>query len=170
MSSVSAADFLRIGDEFYAALENGGSYELTRYSYGEEMPVTATLDIFSIYGNPTLRQAIGEFKRKNSGVDVNLRIGMDGAPGVTEQDVIRALNTKILAGKGPDLLMLDGLPYSDYIEKGALKDISGIIDAQIAAGGFMESMRGAYAVAGGVHGIPMRYTLPVMIGNGKHCL
>ena len=43
-------------------------------------------------------------------VYVRYEVGMDGEDGVTKEDAIRKLNTRILAGDGPDVIILDGLP------------------------------------------------------------
>ena len=46
---------------------------------------------------------------------------------VTVADRIRALNARILAGDGPDILVLDGLPTESYIEKGILADLNPLL-------------------------------------------
>ena len=48
-------------------------------------------------------------------------MGQDAAG--TEQDYIKALNTELLAGTGPDVLVLDGLPIASYIQKGVLAEL-----------------------------------------------
>lgn len=37
--------------------------------------------------------------------------------GVTLEDALKTLSTDILAGNGPDVLILDGMPVDSYVEK-----------------------------------------------------
>ena len=43
---------------------------------------------------------------------------MSGDNGLTAEDAVKALNTEIMAGKGPDVLYLDGLPAGSLLIKG----------------------------------------------------
>ena len=51
---------------------------------------------------------------------------MSGDDGVTRTDALKTLNTEIMAGKGPDILILDGISAQTYVEQGMLEDLSGI--------------------------------------------
>ena len=59
---------------------------------------------------------------------------MTGEDGVTAEDAVKALNTELLAGNVPDVLVLDGLPADSYIEKGILADISEVVQYGQRAG------------------------------------
>ena len=37
------------------------------------------------------------------------------------------LNTEIMAGTGPDVLLLDGISEDTYIERGMLENLSGVL-------------------------------------------
>ena len=54
---------------------------------------------------------------------------MSGDDGVTRTDALKTLNTEIMAGKGPDILILDGISSETYVEQGMLEDLSGILKA-----------------------------------------
>ncbi len=49
------------------------------------------------------------------------------ANGVTANDAVKNLNTQLLAGKGPDMILLNGMPADAYIEKGILMDLSDFV-------------------------------------------
>lgn len=153
-------------EDFYAFLGNS-DFKLMHYVYSADTPLqpSTTLEIFSLYDNNTIRQAIGEFQRKNPDVRVNLRVGMDESSGATTEDVIRALNTELLAGKGPDLIVLDGLPVDSYIEKGVLKDSSELAAQLTSKLGLLDNLMKAYAKNGKIYGFPSRFILPVMMGQ-----
>ncbi len=54
---------------------------------------------------------------------------MSGEDSVTVSDALRTLNTDIMAGKGPDVLILDGMPVENYIQKGLLEDITDTVES-----------------------------------------
>ena len=37
--------------------------------------------------------------------------------GITREDALKKLNTELLSGSGPDVLILDKMPYDSYMEK-----------------------------------------------------
>jgi hypothetical protein len=181
------------GDTWYAftgggALDEGGG-QLLRFRYDPDMPSqpSETLTVFSLYDNTTARLAISEFQRANPDVRVVMEVGIESPPNAgrgflrgpqgaaqeetgnssTVEDVVRALNTRLLAGKGPDLLVLDGLPLQSYIEKGVLKDISALARRLTEEEGLLGNLTGAYAFGGKTYGLPSRFSLPVMVGDGE---
>ena len=168
MANITLSGLLRSGDGgFYSFLFNAGNMEveLVRFAFDPAIPAapTMTIEIFSLHDNATVRQAIGEFQRRNPDIRVSLRIGTSGAAATTE-DVIRALNTEILAGRGPDLIVMDGLPIGSFIEKGVFRDITGLAERLAGSRGLLENMSGTYAREGLVFGLPSRFSVPVMLG------
>lgn len=148
---------------FHAVLADEEGAQIMRYTYSPDTPTNpdTELSIFSLNDNNTIRQAIGEFQRRNPNVRVNFRVGLDGESAATTEDVIRALNTELLAGKGPDLIVLDGLNADSYIEKGVLADMSGILAKM---DGLLPNLMKAYEQDGKIYGVPSRFTFPVMMG------
>lgn len=47
---------------------------------------------------------------------------------VTREDALKKLNTEIMAGTGPDLLVLDELPFDSYVDKGMLLDLTDYLE------------------------------------------
>lgn len=148
---------------FCGILQSDETYQIMRYVFDPDTPTApdTELSIFSLKDNSTVRQAIGEFQRRNPNVRVNFRVAMADDSAATAEDVIRALNTELLAGKGPDLLLLDGLPLESYIEKGVLADMSDLAAAQ----GLMPNLMSAYERDGKKYGVPTRFGFPVMMGD-----
>ena len=149
---------------FLGLLAGQEDIKLQRYVYDAGVPATpdTELTIFGLSDNNTVRQAIGEFQRRNPNVRVNYRVGLDDGSAATAEEVIRALNTELVAGKGPDLLLLDGLSVDSYIEKGVLSDLSGVVDGM---DGLMSNLMSAYARDGKIYGVPARFSVPVMLGS-----
>lgn len=119
-------------NSFYAVTTTGEygtaqfEYQLYRYAYSDKVASVPNeeLQVWSLNDSPTMRQAMGEFLRNNPNMRVRFTVALDSQSAVTRSDVIRALNTELLAGKGPDVLILDNLPIESYIEKGVLSDLS----------------------------------------------
>jgi len=153
-------------DDFYAFL-GMKDHQLMHYFYSADVQAEpdTVLEVFSLHDNNTIRQAIGEFQRKNPNVRVDLTVAMDEDTSATAEDIIRALNTELLAGKGPDIIVLDGLPVRSYIEKGVLKDITDLTSRLTNEMGLLENLTDAYENNGKTYGLPSRFVLPVMLGK-----
>ena len=72
---------------------------------------------------------ISEFQDKYPNTEIIYETGEGSEGTVTVADRIRALNARILAGDGPDILVLDGLPTESYIEKSSVGRFKGRIIA-----------------------------------------
>ena len=155
---------------FYALLQGEDDVRLLHYSYDPDTPTLpdTELVIFGLRDSDTIRQAIGEFQRSNPTVRVNFQVLLDEELGATAEDVIRTLNTELMAGKGPDLLLLDGLNVDSYIEKGVLADMTEQA-RRLEEDGLMPNLTNAYCRDGRVYGVPARFTVPVMMG-ARECV
>lgn len=153
------------GDGFFAALSGENGLQLMRYAYDAGIPAVPdkVLTVFSLTDNSTVRQAIGTFQRQNPNVRVQFQIMLDDDSSAGAEDVIRTLNTELLNGNGPDILLLDGLPVKSYMEKGVLADLTGQVST-LAEDGFMANLASAYEYEGRCYGVPSRFTIPVMMG------
>ncbi|MCL2509098.1 MAG: ABC transporter substrate-binding protein [Oscillospiraceae bacterium] len=192
MPNLTIQDLLCDGGGVWYAFLGGGlmggeSGQLVRFRFDPDIPgqPDKTLTVFSLYDNATARLAVGEFQRKNPGVRVRLEVGIEtksssnimimgpnGAPEETDnsatvEDVIRALNTQLMAGSGPDLIILDGLPLQSYIEKGVLKDITSFVQRLTDEESLLANLTGAYSFEGKTYAVPSRFSLPVMLGDGE---
>lgn len=67
--------------------------------------------------------------------------GVSGGDAVTTSDAIRTLNTEVMAGEGPDILFMDGLPVNSYIEKGLLADVSDVMNPLISDGKLLKTLQ-----------------------------
>ncbi len=139
--------------------------EIYRYAYDPEAAQTASieLDIFSLEANDVVRQTVVSFSRQHSDVKVNYTVAMKLNGGGTAQDYIKALNAELLAGAGPDIILLDGLPVDSYIEKDVLLDIAEFVDG---ADPLLTNIRKAYEKDGRLYAIPLGVEIPVVLSKG----
>lgn len=152
-------------EAFYAILKNhdSGDEKLFRYTFDTSVPSHASekLKVFALQDNDTLRQAISVYQRSHPELKVELEIGLPVDSAVTKDDVVRVLNTELLAKKGPDVIILDGLPVQTYVEKGVLADLSELANS----GGLFPNIAKAYTAGDGIYAIPARCSIPVMCGE-----
>ena len=119
-----------MADQEFLAMFNP-SVGLVRYTFDETVPSMPDQEIriYSLTENRSVRQAITEYKRQHTDLYVRYEVGLSGDGGMTAEDAVRRLNTQVLAGEGPDVLILDGLPMESYLDKGMLQDIRPVLDS-----------------------------------------
>ncbi len=148
--------------------EIGGS-ALRSYTYDSEVSAVPKnkLAVYSLDDNINMKQAIRDYQKQNTDVYVEYVIGMSGQDGMTREDAIRNLNTEILSGEGPDLLVLDGLPINSYMEKGILEDLSPIFANQLKDKEYFENILNAYKKDDKLYAVPSRFSVPLLIGRAE---
>lgn len=135
---------------------------LYRYYWDADAPAeenTAALTVWSLENNDTVRAAIEVYEQQNPGLTVTYQVAMeDGA--TTREDALSALNTALLAGSGPDVLILDGLDWQAYRDKGLLADLSEWVDLSALQSNLVDPFREQE----GVFVLPARFSVPVLCG------
>lgn len=154
-------------DGFLAAFSRG---KLSSFTYDPNMPSTPsqTLCAYSLTENDVLRQAITRYQEKNPDVYVEYHVGMGAEDSVTKEDAVKKLNTEIMAGKGPDLLILDGLPLDAYMEKGVLMDISPYLAELESRETLLPNVKESFTQDGKITMIPAAVTLPMYYTEEKN--
>lgn len=163
--SVMLMDMMMLPDNEFAVLYTG--MKLYRYTYDPNVPTVPDqqLKIYSLVENTSVRQAVSMFQKAHQDVYIRYEIGMSGDDGVTREDAVRNLNTKIMSGEGPDILLLDGLPRASYEEKGILADLSGITAQMDGDAALFPNIIEACTKDGKVYALPIRIQLPLMAGK-----
>ena len=140
---------------------------ICKYVYSKDTPAVpdTELTVYSLADDDFLRQAAAAFQKKYPDIYLNLETGMTGEDAVTETDALKALNTEIMAGKGPDILLMDGIAADTYIEKGMLEDLSGILkDADI-----LENIIEPYKDGEGkIYQMPVKFGIPYIQGKKEY--
>lgn len=154
-------------DEFLALFSGG---RVVRYTYDPNMPSVPSdsLKVYSLKENDTLQQAISVYQLQNPDVYVQYELGIEKGDAVTEEDALKKLNTKIMAGEGPDLLLLDGLPIDSYREKGLLLELSSIWEEMKSQTPMFENIAEALRTADGLYMLPGSLSLPLVEGKPKY--
>ena len=170
-STVSFLNLVMLDSEHFllSIIDASGQNRLLKYSYDAQasaVPETE-LRVYALEDSSYLRQAVSAYQKNHQDVYVNLEIGMSGEDGVTAEDAIQALNTDILAGDGPDVLILDGMPAYSYIEKGVLADISSLVQEIADSDGVFENVRKAYEKDGAIYQFPAKFYVTLVNGTAE---
>lgn len=162
MPSLTLEAFVPVGEEeFVILLNDGKNTSLMGYTYSPDTPTVpqTKLEVFGLEENKTVRQAMSLFQRQHPDVQVNYTVASD-AEGTTTSDQLRTLSTELLSGKGPDILLLDGMPMDSYREKGVLMDLTEIL-AQCEP--LLENVSAAFRDENGTWAVPARFSVPYLM-------
>lgn len=141
---------------------------LVRYHFDASIPAMPDKEIriYSLEEENSIRSAVTAWKKEHTDLYIRYEVGMEGEDGVTREDAIRKLNTRILAGEGPDVIILDGLPADSYMEKGLLADISGLLKSEGGEEKLFANLLDSFREEdGAVYEMPLCVQIPLLAGD-----
>ena len=152
---------------YYVFCDFSDDVHLLKYTFDETVSAVPDkeLSIYSLKDNPLVRQAIVTFQQTHPDVKVSLHAVSSPEDTTSTADYIRSLNTTLLAGEGDDLLVLDGLPYQSYQQKGVLADLSDIIKPLADDGNILPNVLDSFQVDGSFYYAPTRISPVIVYGN-----
>lgn len=155
------------GERFMAAFKEG---KVSVFAYDPDISTvpSQTLTAYSLTESDILRQAIIRYQGANPDVYVDYKIGMDEEGSVTREDAVKKLNTEIMAGKGPDFLLLDGLPVNAYLEKGVLADLTPYLTEIEQEGKILANIKESFTEDGKTCMIPAAVTLSLYMTDQEN--
>ncbi|MGL4345555.1 MAG: hypothetical protein ACRCTE_10180 [Cellulosilyticaceae bacterium] len=144
-----------------------GGNVFKKYVYDEDIPTIPSIEVtaYTLKENNMLREAASQLQLMNPDVRVTIEVGLEDGGAVTRTDAIKTLNTKILTQQGPDIIVLDGLNAQDYIEKGALEDLSVLSQEILNEDHYLSNITGAYKVDDQIYAVPTRFSIPILGGD-----
>lgn len=118
------ADMIQLEGDVFLVLFAGG--KLIKFTYDPDVPTVPEkmITVYSLREDNNIRQAVSFYQTQHSDVFVSYQIGMDSGDSVTREDALKKLNTEIMAGEGPDLIVMDDMPLDSYASKGLLMDLT----------------------------------------------
>ena len=157
--------FFIIGDAFYVVYgeEKVSIKKYAPMEEGEEASKYFT--VYSLETNNLILDMISEFENEYPDIELIYETGEGSEGSTTKSDQIRALNARILAGDGPDVLLLDGLPVESYIQKGILEDLTpalGSVKEEL-----LDNILTVYTTEDKIYQLPLRVKLPVFMTSGQ---
>ena len=92
---------------------------------------------------------------------------MDGDNAISREDALKNLNTRLLAGDVPDVIVMDNMDIEQYADKGVLKELDGMLQPYLDDGilyrNIVEGMRMTDKEK--LYCVPMMVYLPLWLGE-----
>ena len=169
ISSNYPLSLLRTAAEDFMVLlfgDSGGNGDLYFYHYDETLPTHAdtTLTVWSLADSATARLAVNAYKKANPEVDVTFETAVQTDTddvSAAINDALTQLNTELLAGEGPDVLLLDRVDYTTYINKGMLADMSDTVPLDALQSNIIDP----FMTDGRAYVLPARFIVPALCGD-----
>ena len=122
------------------------------------------ITLWSLRYGPFVEQAVDIFNNISNNITVKYEYGVSDDNGVTIKDAVNALNTELLAGKGPDVILTDGLNINSYIDNGAFLDLADLeTEIQKKYSNCLDKVMDTYRMGDKVYAIPARMTFQAVI-------
>lgn len=137
--------------------------------YDETLPARPSkeLTVYSLKENGRIRYAGQLFQKEHPDVLVNYETGMDGDNALSREDALKNLNTRLLAGEAPDVIMLDEMDIEQYAEKGVLRELDSMLQPYLDDGilyqNIVEGMR--MTQEDKIYCVPTMIYLPLWLGE-----
>ncbi|WP_071432574.1 ABC transporter substrate-binding protein [Angelakisella massiliensis] len=170
MPSINCFALIPQEGENFLGFFSGDGYSTLRYRYDETIPTVPStqLRVYSLEDNDTIRETMALFQRRHPDVQVSFEVGLPEDGSITTSDALRGLSTQLLAGQGPDILVLDGMPVDSYIEKQVLLELSDGLSQQISSGELLENIvAGSREADGSLYAIPARFQVPLALADSQ---
>lgn len=152
----------------FAVLFTEGRF--VRFTYNPDIPTVPqeTVKVYSLRSNNTIRQAVTDFQARYPESYVEYRVGIEDGSAATRDDALKNLNTEIMAGEGPDVLIMDNLPMDSYIEKGMLLDLNPVIDSLSGEDALFDNLVDAFRNGGKLYAVPCEIGIPIIAGDASY--
>jgi len=150
---------------YLSARDESDDLHLIKYYFDPEVSMREVaeernLTIYSMIENQSIQRTIAVFRHEYPDVNVKYRF----YPYINPlEDKIHALNTELLAGEGPDLILTEYLPEEKYIKKGVFEDITDLVE--LHKDDLNPCVLSTFQRDGRYYTIPIRITIPLIYGE-----
>lgn len=143
---------------------------LVRFVYDPDIPTVPSeqLHVYSLKENTTIQQAVSLYQTAHPETFIEYEIGMATGSSMTREDALKTLNTKIMAGEGPDVLVLDDMPLDSYIDKGLLLDMNPFLSALSGDAELFGNIVDAMKTGDSLYAMPCEIQIPVIAGEEQY--
>ena len=163
----SIMDMRAVKDDEFVVLFTPG--KVAHFVYDPDVPARPEerLKVWGLEDKAAIRQAVDVYQKAHPEVYVEYEIGLEKESVLTREDVIKNLNTRLMAGEGPDVLILDDMPADSYIEKGILMDLGPVLDDMSAEEAPFPNVVEAFRNDGQIYMMPCELQLPYLLGRSS---
>jgi len=155
-------------DRILLAVNNVGGGNSKILQYEERVfhsSERVNLELYALERSKRLEESITRFQAVNPNIEIKLRTGRVNENGITREDAIKQLNMEMLAGDGPDILLMDGLDIETYSSRDLLISTAEIVNQSIVESGVFENIITAFQKDNDIYVVPTRMEIPIIQAN-----
>lgn len=150
---------------FIVQFGGSDSFNIKRYYYSENVSTKKNqINILMVTENPQVRQAAYIYETTYKDVAVNIQVSSSDTS-LSYSEMLQSLNTELLAGMGPDLMVLDNLPCETYIKQGILAPLNDVVEGPIKKGEVGGKYIGTFKRDDIYYAVPTNYYVPLIWGD-----
>ena len=163
-STNTVLQFVLCGNR-YITIDSGHNVSVYAVNDGTVTAVEKQeITLWSLRYATFVEQAVDTFNNMSNSITVKYEYGVGDDNGVTIKDAVNALNTELLSGKGPDVILTDGLNINSYIDNGAFLDLAELeTEIQKKYSNCLTNVINAYRMDDKVYAIPSRVTFQAVV-------
>ncbi|MDR6550341.1 extracellular solute-binding protein [Paenibacillus qinlingensis] len=130
-----------------------------------------TIAFSSYFDEDYLHEAEKKYEAMHPNIDIQMTYahpkGNDANWDTDDEKYLKSINTQMLAGKGPDLLVLDELPMAQYVNKNMLVNISDMMnkDSSFHKEDYFNNILDNSKVNGSLFGMPLSFYMFGLFGD-----
>lgn len=143
---------------------------LVKFTYDATVPTVPdiTLKVYSLNESTAVRQAIALFQQKYPQCYVQYEVGLSGIGAANVDDKLKNLNTALIGGNGPDVLIMDGLETENYSSKGILEDMTPLLESISTEEKLLSNVVETMKTEGRIYTMPARFSIPMIAGEKEY--
>ena len=144
--------------------DNESRASMKQYVYSATTPSFPDIELcaYMLEENSMLRESLVQYELRHTDVRIRVEVGRCNE-NVTKEEALKALHTELIAGKGPDIILLDGLDIDMYKKEGVLASLDDIKEMNE----MVPEVRKALNDGDGTYMLPMRFTVPCLVGDDE---
>lgn len=153
-----------VSDAFFYTWAEGtinGQLRQYRYAPQDAREPSSAFTVYALEDNLTVRTAAALWNRTHPDILCQYIVATDASADtiLTTEDLIAQLNTQLVSGEGPDVLILDGLPIDSLMDKGFLAPLSGLDTSNV-----YPKLLERFTLEGTLYAVPGKMT-PFLLGR-----
>ena len=159
--------------DFYALYGSSADGNvMMQYTYDPEAvrEIKTVLHVYTVNENYLLQQAAAAYHKEHPEVMVKVEAEVsleEYYSGTADyQQIYQKLNTRLLSGDAPDLMIMDGLNMDSFIKKGLLENIDFLVRPLEEDGTLLANITGNYVREDGSrYVVPLQFSLMLAVGR-----
>ncbi len=160
LSPVGMPTDLAVSNDGVVYAFSSGTLRQYVYHPGGAVTPSQTLKIWSLHDSQSVRNAVTLWNSTHSDCTCEFTVASDNTS-LTEEELIAQLNTELVNGEGPDVLLLDGLPLDNLIHRDFLAPLDGLDTSDV-----YQNLLERFTLDGSLYAIPSRM-IPWMFGAAE---